>query len=173
MPIGAEKRFFASSIFLTVSGIIYVALSVVLALTLSCPATAARQRNATVPLTSHLKYTKEVTIYHGLELVGWPFATVASFPTIPYDLGSLQILLGALQNDECYFRPMSPEKLAEIRRKYYEPLLNQTLQSVPEEKSGIDLEKPASVVPNRKAKQFHLNSPVGSGDPVAKRCRTD
>ena len=136
-------------------------------------ATAARQRNATVPLTSHGKYTKEVTIHRGLELVGWPFATVASFPTIPYDLGSLQTLLSALGNNECYFRCISPEKLTEIRREYYAPLLAQTLQSEPEKERGIALRKPASTIPNRKAKSFHLNSPVGSGSPEAKRCRTN
>lgn len=145
----------------------------VLALTLFRPATAARQRNATVPLTSHAKYTKEVTIFRGLELVGWPFATVASFPTIPYDLGSLQILLSALQNNECHFRCISPEKLAEIRRSYYESPSAQTSQSAPEDERGVTFEKFALTVPNRKAKHFHLNSPVCSGGFEAKRCRTD
>ena len=148
-------------------------LTVVLALTLFCSATAAGQRKAVIPLTSHSKYTKEVTIHHGLELVGWPFATMASFPTIPYDLGSLHILLSALQNNECYFRRIPPEKLTEIRRRYYEPVLTQALQSAHEQEGFIAFGDPASTIPSRKAKYFHLNSPVASGGPPGKRCRID
>ena len=152
-------------------GIYFNSLDCSVALTLPCLAAAAGQRKAALPLTSHSKYTKEVTIHHGPELVGWPFAAKASFPTIPHDLGCLRILLSALQNNECYFQRISPEKLAETRMKYYEPLLTQTLQSAQEQGSTVAFEKPVPTIPNRKAKDFHLNPSVGSGDSEAKRCR--
>lgn len=170
---GSRRKYYASSIFLMVCTFVSMILTIVLALTLSCVATAAGERKAVLPLTSHSKYTKEVTIHRGLELVGWPFAATTSFPTLPHDLGSLRVLLSALQNNECYFQRIAPEALAEIRRKHYEPLLAQTLLSAREQGSSIACEKPTPTIPNRKAKEFHLNPSAGSGSSEAKRCRMD
>ena len=135
-------------------------------------ATATGQRKATVPLTSYEKYNKEVTIHHGLELVGWPFPTVVSFPAVPHDLASLHVLLDALQSNECHFRSIDPEKLTEIRRKYYEPLLIQTLRSTVEQDSAVDIGRSHFAGPNRKGKSFHLNTPELDVDSGAKRCST-
>ena len=126
-----------------------------------------------LPLTSIQKYTKEVAVLRGLELIGWPFPTLVPVPTIPYDLGSLRILLSALQNNECYFRNIAPEILMEIRGEYYEPLLAQTVRSTQEQESRVTSGKPAFTTPNRKAKWFHLNSPAEEGGSGSKRCRRD
>ena len=123
-------------------------------------------------MTSYEKYNKEVTIHHGLELVGWPFPTVVSFPAVPYDVASLHVLLNAIQSNECHFRRIDPEKLTEIRRKYYEPLLIQTLRSAVEQGSAMDIEESLLARPNRKGKSFHLNTPELEVDSEMMRCST-
>ena len=60
---GSRRKYYASSIFLMVCTFVSMILTIVLALTLSCVATAAGERKAVLPLTSHSKYTKEVTIH--------------------------------------------------------------------------------------------------------------
>ena len=134
------------------------------------PATATGQRKATVPLTSYHSYMKHVTIHHGLELVGWPFPTVVSFPAIPHDVESLDILLSALQNNEWYFRRIAPETLMEIRKKYYESLLTQTVQSAQEQESTVTWTRPAFTAPIRK--WIHLDVPA-EGSSGSKRRRRD
>ena len=116
------------------------------------------------------KYTKEVTVLRGLELVGWPFPTLVAVPTIPYDHGSLRILLSALQNNECYFRRIAPETLMEIRKKYYESLLTQTVQSAQEQESTVTWTRPAFTAPIRK--WIHLDVPA-EGSSGSKRRRRD
>ena len=137
-----------------------------------CSATAAGQRKATVPLTSYHSYIKHVTIQHGLELVGWPFPTVVSFPAIPYDFESLDVLLSALQNNECRFQRVAPEKLVEIRRTYYEPLLSQTLRSAVEKESAMSIEEPPFTRPHRRGKDFHLITTDHESSSGTKRCNT-
>ena len=136
------------------------------------PATATGQRKATVPLTSYHSYMKHVTIHHGLELVGWPFPTVVSFPAIPHDVESLDILLSALQNNECRFQRVAPERLVEIRRTYYEPLLSQTLRSAVEKESAMVIEEPPLTRPHRRGKDFHLIATEPESDSGTKRCNT-
>ena len=100
-----------------------------LVLTVIQSATAAGERKAELPLTNYDKYIQEVLVNRGIHLVGWPFPSLVPFPTLPYDVGCLRVLLIALQNNTCYFQRLPPDEVMEFRRKYYQPVQLQLLEA--------------------------------------------
>lgn len=134
------------------------------------PAAAAGERRPIFPLNNRDRYITDVILKRGLHLVGWPFPSVAPLPTLPYDFGSLRVLLAALQNGTCYYRRLTPNEIADFRQRYREIMPTQPAQEGPADAINVE---PMPDNPIETVKDFQLNPTADESGTSLKRRRTE